>query len=132
MQAYIKHKAYYDKKTNASKLKKQQKVYYVLQPEADHQRSKNLVTDFRCIGPYVVENASSNNVYSVRKVGSNRTQVLHHMKLRPLTPRQPIPDVQTTWQDWKFNTGAIIKHPDLYAKASESEYERLIFDNRRR
>ena len=35
MQAYIKHKAYYDKKATASKLKKADHVY-VLQPKADH------------------------------------------------------------------------------------------------
>ena len=39
MQAYIKYKAYYDKKANASKLKEADYVY-ILQPEADHQGSK--------------------------------------------------------------------------------------------
>ena len=38
MQAYIKYKAYYDKKANASKLKEADYVY-VLQPKADHQGS---------------------------------------------------------------------------------------------
>ena len=35
MQAYIKNKTYYDKKTNASKLKQSDYVY-TLQPKADH------------------------------------------------------------------------------------------------
>ena len=39
MQAYIKYKAYYDKKANASKLKEADYVY-ILQPKADHQGSK--------------------------------------------------------------------------------------------
>ena len=38
MQAYIKYKAYYDKKANASKLKEADYVY-ILQPKADHQRN---------------------------------------------------------------------------------------------
>ena len=46
MQAYIKYKAYYDKKANASKLKEADKVY-ILQPKADHQGSKILFTEFR-------------------------------------------------------------------------------------
>ena len=50
MQAYIKYKAYYDKKANASKLKQSDYVY-ILQPEADHQGSKIPFTDFRWIGP---------------------------------------------------------------------------------
>ena len=42
MQAYIKYKAYYDKKDNASKLKQSDYVY-ILQPKADHQGSKTLL-----------------------------------------------------------------------------------------
>ena len=50
MQAYIKYKAYYDKKTNASKLKEADYVY-TLQLKADHQGSKIPFTKFRWIGP---------------------------------------------------------------------------------
>ena len=44
MQAYIKYKAYYDKKVNASKLKEADYVY-ILQPKADHQGSKTPFTE---------------------------------------------------------------------------------------
>ena len=54
MQAYIKYKAYYDRKANASKLKQADYVF-ISQPKADHQGSKNPFTDFRWIGPYVIE-----------------------------------------------------------------------------
>ena len=50
MQAYIKYKAYYDKKANASKLKEADYVY-ILQPKADHQGSKIPFTEFRWMGP---------------------------------------------------------------------------------
>ena len=50
MQAYIKYKAYYDKKANASKLKQADK-FYISQPKADRQRSKILFADFRWIEP---------------------------------------------------------------------------------
>ena len=43
--AYIKYKAYYDKKANASKLKEADYVY-VLQPKTDHQGSKIPFTEF--------------------------------------------------------------------------------------
>ena len=64
MQAYIKYKAYYNKKSNASKLKEQQYVY-ILQPKADHQGSKFPFTEFRWIGPYIVEKALPNSNYLV-------------------------------------------------------------------
>ena len=50
MQAYIKYKHYFDKKPNASKLRKTDYVY-VLQPKADHQGSQILFPEFRWIGP---------------------------------------------------------------------------------
>ena len=78
MQAYIKYKAYYDKKANASKLKEADYVY-ILQPKADHQGSKIPFTEFRWMGPYIVEKVLPNNKYLVRKIGTDKTQVLHRM-----------------------------------------------------
>ena len=95
MQAYIKYKAYYDRKANASNLKKADYVF-ILQPKADHQRSKIPFTDFRWIGPYIIEKVLANNNYLVRKIGTNKTQILHQMRLRQFTPRQPLPDVPVT------------------------------------
>ena len=101
MQAYIIYKAYYDKKkANASKLKEQQYVHG-LQPKADHQGIKIPFTEFRWIGPYDVKKVLPNNNYLVRKLGTNKTQVLHRMRLQLFTPRQPIPDLQTTSHEWK-------------------------------
>ena len=52
------------------------------------------------------------------------------MRLRLFTPRQPIPDVQTTSQEWKPHPEVIIKHDDqYYTRAWESQYETPIFDN---
>ena len=95
MQAYIKYKAYYDRKANASKLKRADYVM-ILQPKADHQRGKIPFTDFRWIGPYFIEKVLPNNNYLVHKVGINRTQILHQMRLRQFTPRQPISDIPVT------------------------------------
>ena len=128
MQAYIKYKAYDDKKANASKLNEQQYVF-VLQPTADHQRSKIPSTEFRWLGPYIVEKFLPENNYLVRKLGTNKSQVLHRMRLPSFAPRRPIPDVQTTSYEWKPDPEVIKKHDDLYARAWESEYETPIFDN---
>ena len=86
MQPYIKYKAYYDKKANASKLKEADYVY-ILQLKADHQGSKIPLTEFRWVGPYIIEKVLPNNNYLVRKIGTNKTQVLHRMRMRQFTPR---------------------------------------------
>ena len=116
------------KKADASKLKEQQYVY-VLQPKADDHGCKNPFTDFGWIGAYIVEKVLPNNTYLVRKLVTNKTQVLHYMRLRLFAPRQPIPDIQTTSQEGKLDPEVIIKHDDLYARAWESDYETPIFDN---
>ena len=71
MQAYIKYKAFYDKKANASKLKKADYVF-IPQPKADHQGSKIPFTDFRWIGPYIIEKVLPNNKYWYAKSALTR------------------------------------------------------------
>ena len=128
MQAYIKYKAYYDKKANATKLK-QSVCVYILQPKADHQGSKISFTDFRWIGPYIVEKVLPNNNYVLRKIGTNKTKILHRMRVRHFTPRQPIPNIPVTPREWQPDPEIIIKHDDLYARAWECEYDKSIFDS---
>ena len=130
MQACIKYKAYYDKKANASKLKQSDNVY-ILQPKADHQGSKIPLTDFRWIGPYIIEKVLPNNNYLVRKIGTNKTQILHRMRLRQFKPRHPIPDTPVTPREWQPDPEVIIKHDDLYARAWECEFDKPIFDSDR-
>ena len=117
MQAYVKYKACYDKKANASKLK-QASYVHILQQKADHQGSKIPFTDFRWTGPYVIEKVLANKrSYLVRKTGTNKTQKLHRMRLRQFTPRQPIPDIQITPREWTPDPEIIIEYDDLYARA---------------
>ena len=116
MQAYIKYKAYYDEKTNASKLKQAEYVF-ILHSKADHQGSGISFRDFRWIGPYISETALPNKNYLVRKIGTNMTQIHHRMRLRQFTPRQPIPDIPITPCEWQPGPEVVIKHDDLYARA---------------
>ena len=127
MQAYIKCKAYYDRKANVSKLKQADHVF-ILQPKADHQGSKVPFTDFRWIGPYIIEKVLPTNNYLVRKIGTNKTQILHRMRLQQFTPRKPIPDIPITPRKWRPDPKVVIAQDDLYARAWGCEYDEPIFD----
>ena len=127
MQAYIKYKAYYDKKANASKLKEADYVY-ILQPKACHQGSKIPFTEFRWVDPYNIEKVLPNNNYLVLKIGTNKTQVLHRMRMRQFTPRQPPADITVRPQEYKSDPEVRLNHDDLYARAWECDYEQPIFD----
>ena len=116
MQAYIKYKAYYDKKANASKLKEADYVY-ILQPKADHQGSKIPFTELRWIGPYIIEKVLTNNNYLVLKIGTNKMQVLHRMRMRQFTTHQPPADITVKPQDYKSDPEVSLNHGDLYARA---------------
>ena len=128
MLAYIKYKAYYDTRANASNLKQAEYVF-ILQPKADHQGSKLHFTEFRWIGPYIIEKVLPNNNYLVRKIGTNKTQFLHRKKRRHFTPRQSIPDIRITPREWQPDPEVLIKHDDLYARAWECEYDEPLFDS---
>ena len=128
MQAYIKYKAYSDKKANASKLKEADYVY-ILQPKAEHQGSKIPFTEFRWIGPYIIEKVLPNNKYLLRKIGTNKTQVRHRMRMRQFTPRQPPADITVKPQDYKSDPEMSLHHDDLNARAWEYDYDQPIFVN---
>ena len=100
----------------------------VLQPTAHHQGSKTPFTEVRWIGPYIIENVLPNNNYLVRKIGTNKTQVLHRMKCISSHPTYPPLDLRITWQERKPDLKISLKHDDLYVGTLECEYEEPIFD----
>ena len=128
MKAYIKYKAYYGKKANASKLRHADYVF-ILQPKADHQGSKIPFTDFGWIGPYIIEKVLPNNYYLVRKIGTDKAQTLHRLRLRQFTRREPIPDTPITPCEWRPDPEVVITHDDIYARAWECEYDKPIIDS---
>ena len=126
MQSYIKYKRYYDKKAKASPLK--EKDYcFILQPKADHQGSKIPFRDFRWIGPYLVERVSPNNNYIVRKLNTNKTQILHRIRLRKYNPEKPPEDNYSEVQ-WQTDDNIVVPQDDLYTIAWEAEFGGHLFD----
>ena len=65
----------------------------------------------------------ANNNYLVRKIGTEKTQVLHRMRMRQITPHQPPADIQIKPQEDGPGPEVSLKHGDLYARAWEYDYE---------
>ena len=126
MQSYIKDKKYYDKKAKASPLK--EKDYcFLLQPKADHQGSKIPFRDFRWIGPYLVEKVLPNNNYIVRKPNTNKTQILHRIRLRKYNPEKPPEDIYQETR-WQIDDNIVVPRDDLYTIAWEAGFGGHLFD----
>ena len=112
-QSYIKYKMYYDKKANASPLKEKYYCFILLQPKADHQRPKIPFRDFRWIGPYLVEKVLPNNNYIVRKLNTNKTQILPRIRLRKYNPEKP-PEDNYQEARWQIDDNIVVPQDDLY------------------
>ena len=115
MHSYINYKRYYDKEAKASPLNGKD-YFYILQPKADHQGSKIPFRDFRCIGPYLVEKVLPNNNYFVRKLNTNKTQILHRILLRNCNPEQP-PEDNYQETRWQIDDNIVVPQDDLYTIA---------------
>ena len=125
-QSYIKYKRYYDKKAKAPPSK--EKDYcFILQPKADHQGSKIPFRDFRWIGPYLLEKVLPNNNYIVRKLNTNKAQILHRIRLRKYNPEKP-PEDNYQEAKWQIDDNIVVPQDDLYTIAWEAEFGGHLFD----
>ena len=125
MQSNIKNKRFYDKKAKASPLK--EKDYcFILQPKTDQQGSKKPFRDFRRIGPYLVEKILPNNNYIVRKLNTNKTQILHRIRLRKYNPEK-LPEDNYQEAQWQIDDNIVVPQDDLYTIAWEAEFGGNLF-----
>ena len=76
-----------------------------LQPKADQHRSKNPFGDFRWISPYVVEDVLPKENYIFNKSNTNKTKVLHRIRIR------------------KYNTDRPLYQKDIYTNAKVGTYD---------
>ena len=111
MQSYIKYTKYDDKKAKVLPLK--MKDYcYILQPKADHQGPKIPFRDFCWIGPYIVEKILPSNNYIVRKLKTNKIQILHRIRLRKYYPKK-LPEDNHQETQWQIDDFIVVPQDDL-------------------
>ena len=120
MQSYLKYKEYYDRKAKAAPLK-QNDYCFILQPIADHQVSKIPFREYRWTGPYIVEKVLPNENYIVRKLNSNKTQILHRIRLRKYEPNTVLQDIRPEG-NLQPDDGIVIPQDDLYVITWETEF----------
>ena len=129
MQSYLKYKEYYDRKAKAAPLQEKD-LCFVLQPKADTQGSKIPFRDFRWTGPFVVQKVLPNNKYIVRRLNTNKTQILHRIRLKNFVPIAPLED---KYKEEKLqpDESIIIPQDDLYTISWEADFEYEMFEPRK-
>ena len=128
MQSYLKYKAYYDRKAKAAPLETTD-YCYILNPKADTQATKIPFSGFRWCGPYKVEKVLPNNNYIVRRLGTNKTQLLHRIRLRKFTTQAPLADIFVCETDWQKDDQMPITNDDLYAQSWNTNFGSNPFDD---
>ena len=128
MQSYLKYKAYYDRKAKAAPLETTD-YCYILNPKADTQATKIPFREFRWCGPYKVEKILPNNNYIVRRLGTNKTQLLHRIRLRKFTPQAPLADIFVRESDWQKDDQMPITNDDLYTQSWNTNFGSSPFDD---
>ena len=129
MQSYLKYKDYYDRKAKAALLK--EKGYcFVLQPKADSQASKIPFREYWWIDPFVVQTVLSNDNYIVRRLNTNKTQILHRIRLKKFVPNASLGD---KYDGEKLQPDNEIVEPqdDLYTISWEVDFEYELFEPRK-
>ena len=129
MQAYIKYKAYHDKKANASKLKQADYVF-ILQPKADHQGSKNPFTDFCWIGLYIFEKVLPNINYWYAKLALIRRKFFTEWSYDKSHPANRYQTYQSHHangnETWKLSLNMMIYTPEHGSVNMMSQYLKAI------
>ena len=129
MQSYLKYKDYYDRKAKAAPLKEKD-FCFVLQPKADSQASKIPFREYGWIGPFVVQTVLSNDNYFVRRLNTNKTQVLHSNRLKKFVPNTPLED-KFDGEKLHPENEIVIPQDDLYTISWEVDFEYDLFEPRK-
>ena len=87
MQSYLKYKENHGCKARAAPL--QEKDYcFVLPLKAETQGSRMPFRDYRWISPFIVQKVFPNNNYIVRRLNTNKSKILHRIKLKKSCPKR--------------------------------------------
>ena len=100
---------------------KEKDFCFNLQPKADHQGSKIPFSDYRWVGPYIVQKTLPNDIYIVRKINTNKTQILHRIRLNKFVPNEPILDSNQN-EKLQADDDIIVPQDDLYTLAWENDF----------
>ena len=129
MQSYLKYKEYYDRKAKAAPLSEQD-FCFILQPKADNQGSKIPFRECRWIGPYRIEKVLPNDNYIVRRLNTNKTQILHRIRLKKFVPNTSLEEKYAK-EKLQPDDKIIIPQNELYTISWEADFDYHVFEPRR-
>ena len=119
MQSYLKDKADYDRKARAAPPETSD-YCCILNLKADTQATKIPFREFRWRRPYKIEYVLPNKNYIVRRLGTNKTQLLHRIRLRKFTPQAPLAYIFVSETDCQNDDQMPIANDDPCAQSCQN------------
>ena len=69
-----------------------------------------------------VEKVLPNNNFIVRRLGTNKTQKLHRIRLRKFTPQAPLADIFVREKHWRKDDHTLREYDDIYAQSWKTNF----------
>ena len=113
--SFPRHRRYYDQKARANPLKVQT-YCLLLNPKLTEQSAFSPKLIQKWLALYRIEKGLTDSNYLIRKMGTNFTQIVHRIRLRPITPQYPVDDIPDI-DPQKFETD-----PQLGKYRGEQDY----------
>ena len=83
--------------------------------------------EYRWIGPFVVQTVLSNDNYTVRRLNTSKTQILHRIRLKKFVPNAPLED-KDDGEKLQPDNEIVIPQDDLYTISWEVDFECELFE----
>ena len=129
MQAYISHKAYYDKYSISSKLKEANYVY-ILKPKQIIKGMKHVLRNFSGFNLTFLKRCHRKTIILYTKVSPTRRKCFIACEWVNSDTQQRLLDIRITPRLWKPNPEVSLIHDEFYARAWVCEYEKPFFDTK--
>ena len=106
------------------------KEYYDRKAKAVSQGSRIPFRDYRWISSFIVQKVSPKNNSIVRRLNTNKTQILHRIRLEKLVPKTPLED---KYKEEKLQPDEeiVIPQDDLYLISWELDFDYELFETRK-
>ena len=116
--SYNKYRHFYDRKASASPLQKH-RYCLLLNPKLSNVNDHMGKSLAQWLPLHRVEQVLTNSNYIIRKVGTNYTQCVHRIRLRPITPQYQVDDLP------QINSNKFIPDPSTRHSAGTALFNAL-------
>ena len=132
LKSFNKYRDCYDRKAKAVPLKVAE-YCLLLSPKLSNEHEK--ISNMQCkwMALYKVEKILTRSNYLIRKVGTNHTQIVHRVRLKPIKPQYTVQDIKVKEENFVADllVPEILREPELFDNCIDEALYSPWNDNRK-